>query len=98
MKYLPLFFDLHGQPVLLVGGGGIALRKARMLLRSGAAVSVVAPRIQPELERLLASAHAHSDERSFVPYDLDGKRLVVAATDDRELNARISALCGRFAA
>ena len=93
MKYLPLFFDLREQRVLLVGGGDIALRKARLLTRAGAAIYLVAPRVHPELEALLADAAVHTELRAFVPYDLEGKRLVVAATDDRELNARISALC-----
>lgn len=53
MQYLPLFFDLKGRDVLLVGGGDIALRKARLLSRAGAQLSVVALDILPELHELL---------------------------------------------
>ena len=49
MDYLPLFFNLQGQPCLLVGGGGVALRKARLLIKAGALVKLVAPEIDPEL-------------------------------------------------
>ena len=54
MDYLPLFFKLEGQPVLLVGGGSVALRKATLLTRAGAKVSVVSHEICPELDALLA--------------------------------------------
>jgi uroporphyrin-III C-methyltransferase/precorrin-2 dehydrogenase/sirohydrochlorin ferrochelatase len=93
VKYLPLFFDLHGQSVLLVGGGGIALRKARLLSRAGATIHAVAPRIDANLLALLDDSGGNSEMRSFVTQDLEGKRLVVAATDDGALNARISGLC-----
>ncbi|MGH8035716.1 MAG: precorrin-2 dehydrogenase/sirohydrochlorin ferrochelatase family protein, partial [Lysobacterales bacterium] len=42
MQYFPVFMDLHGQPVVLVGAGSVAERKARMLLKSGAVVRIVA--------------------------------------------------------
>ena len=50
-----MFFDLNGQKVLVVGGGEVALRKVALLLRSGAAVSVVAPEIVPEVMQYAAA-------------------------------------------
>ena len=49
MDYLPLFHKLQGRVVLLVGGGEMALRKARLLLETGATLRVVAPLVSDEL-------------------------------------------------
>ena len=49
MRYFPVFFDLRGQRVLVVGGGEVALRKVSLLERAGAAITVVSPEAVPEL-------------------------------------------------
>ena len=49
MNYFPLFFDLRGQRVLVVGAGAVALRKVQLLERAQAAITVVAPQVAPEL-------------------------------------------------
>lgn len=54
MDYLPLFFNLKNRPVLLIGGGEVGLRKARLLVRAGARLQVVSHEVHPELEELLA--------------------------------------------
>src|ERR1051325_8694810 len=51
-RYYPIFLDLAGKPVLMVGAGKVALRKTKGLLEAGAAVTVVAPRAEPEFARL----------------------------------------------
>lgn len=84
--YFPVFLRLTGQRVLLVGGGEVALRKARLLLRAGAAIEVVARDIHPEL---LASGVRHL-AGEFDPAQLRGARLVIAATDNVELNVRVA--------
>ena len=91
MSYFPLMIQLEKEPVLVVGGGKTALRKVKILLGFGAAVDVVAPRVQPELRELPAGLQ----ERAFQPADLEGKfwRLVVAATDDRAVNRAVSEGC-----
>ncbi|WP_421681504.1 uroporphyrinogen-III C-methyltransferase [Stutzerimonas urumqiensis] len=90
MDYLPLFHDLHDRLVLVVGGGEVALRKARLLLEAGARLRVVAPRIDPELEQLVVSAGGACMARAYEPSDMDGSVLVIAATDNDALNARLS--------
>ncbi len=93
MDYLPLALRLTGQPVLLVGGGQVALRKAHLLERAGACIHLVAPEILPELANLLCTDARHSLlQRVFQTQDLSACRLVVVATDDMELNKSIAHL------
>ncbi|MGB0466504.1 MAG: siroheme synthase CysG [Pontibacterium sp.] len=89
MDYLPLFFKLDQQPVLLVGGGSIALRKASLLTRAGAKVTVIAHEVSDELNRLLAQHEGEVIIGEYHPALLTNKRLVVAATDDQTLNSRV---------
>ncbi len=94
MNYFPVFFDLKGQRVLVVGGGEVALRKVSLLQRSGALITVVAPDIAEELrERAAACAGALTlVARVFEPGDLDGARLVIVATSERIINRWIAQL------
>jgi len=89
MDFLPLFHKLQDRPVLVVGGGEVALRKARLLADAGARLRVVAPQVRDELRELAGPAGTFL--RGYQPEDLQGVVLVIAATDDEPLNARISA-------
>ncbi|MFM5152516.1 siroheme synthase CysG [Aeromonas hydrophila] len=89
MDYLPIFCRLDNKPVLLVGGGEVAERKARLLLDAGAQLSVVAPELDPELAELAANGSIEWLAGEFAPQQLAGKWLVVAATDRREVNALV---------
>lgn len=89
MDFLPVFLRLQGQNALVVGGGQVALRKVQMLLRSGAHVHLVAPDIGPEVRKLLSAAPHALQERGFLDSDLDGVKLVIAATDDTVLNHHV---------
>jgi siroheme synthase-like protein len=77
---------------LIVGGGAVAERKARALLDAEARVRVVAPVISPALRALAAHASPRCTllERPYAASDIADATLVVAATDDREVNARIA--------
>jgi uroporphyrin-III C-methyltransferase/precorrin-2 dehydrogenase/sirohydrochlorin ferrochelatase len=91
MRYFPLFLDLTGKPVLLVGGGEVAARKFALLEDAGARITVVAPALGAGLSaRLAAGAFTHV-ARVFAAADIDGMWLVVAATDDRAVNAAAAA-------
>jgi uroporphyrin-III C-methyltransferase/precorrin-2 dehydrogenase/sirohydrochlorin ferrochelatase len=92
VNYFPVFFDLTAQKVLVVGAGEVALRKVALLMRSGAAVTVVAPEIHPELMRRAAGGLIKLALREFVPEDLAGSRLVIVATSHRALNRWIANL------
>ncbi|BBE51428.1 Siroheme synthase [Ferriphaselus amnicola] len=89
MDFLPIFANVRNKPCLVVGGGEVAKRKAGVLLEAGAQVCVVAPEIDEELAQTpgIEAIHARFD----VPH-LDGMTLVIAATNDREVNKLVSAL------
>lgn len=79
----PLFVDLTGRRCVIVGGGAIAQRRAAVLSRFGAAVTVIAPTWTggvPEVEW---------QARPYAPGDLRGAFLAVAATDDRQVNRQV---------
>jgi precorrin-2 dehydrogenase/sirohydrochlorin ferrochelatase len=84
MRY-PLFLDLTGQPVTVIGAGKVAARKIRSLLNAGARVTVISPRAT----RLPESVHWL--RRRYRGGDLAGARLVVAATDDLRVNQLVCA-------
>ncbi len=93
MDYLPLHINLRGQDCLVVGGGALALRKIELLLRAGAAVSVVAKACCEEVQGLAEGGSVQLTERGYRSADADGRRLVIAATNDAAINAQVYADC-----
>ncbi|AMO56322.1 sirohydrochlorin ferrochelatase [Endozoicomonas montiporae] len=91
MDYLPLFLEVRHRRCLIVGGGDIALRKARLLKSAGAHIRMVAPDILPELSELLAEPHHQLEKRWYKTDDLNDVCLVIAATDDKAINTRVAA-------
>ncbi|WP_344960037.1 siroheme synthase CysG [Zobellella aerophila] len=93
MAHLPLFIKIEQRPCLVVGGGSVAARKVRLLLARGARVTLVSPTLADELQAIqdqftwlaMPFAEAH----------LDGQFLVIAATDDLEVNARVYQLANQ---
>jgi precorrin-2 dehydrogenase/sirohydrochlorin ferrochelatase len=77
--------DLDGAPCLVVGGGVVATRRALRLLESGAVVTVIAPDATEQLRRADLTHHA----RFYEDGEAASYRLVVAATDDADVNARV---------
>ena len=90
MTLYPLMANLKNRPVLIVGGGGVATRKVRALLETGARVRIVSKRLSPELAALDADGIISAFTRAYVPEDLSDCALVFAATDDPRLNDEIS--------
>lgn len=91
MDYFPLFVDLHDQPCLIVGGGEVAARKADMLLQAGALVTVVAPELGSTLRDAVEHGRVAHVPARFESPQLDGQRLVIAATNDSETNRAVAA-------
>lgn len=92
MDYLPVFMNIRGQRCLLVGAGEVASRKAALLVRTGATLIVVAPWISDAVRELVNQHGGELHERGFADHDLDDVVLAVAATDDDEVNRRVSLL------
>jgi precorrin-2 dehydrogenase/sirohydrochlorin ferrochelatase len=87
----PLVLDGARIRALVVGGGIVAHRKAAALLESGATLRVVAPSLSPEMRLLVDHPRVTVSEREYDTGDIADATLVVAATDRREVNARVAA-------
>ncbi|HEY2524273.1 MAG TPA: siroheme synthase CysG [Candidatus Binataceae bacterium] len=96
MDWFPIFLALGDAPALVVGGGAVALRKARQLLEAGCRVGVVAPRCDPEFQPLFSAGRVRWHAAGFEPEMVAGYRLVIAATDDPGLNRLVAASANRF--
>lgn len=90
MDYFPVFLRLKQRPCLVVGAGEVGARKAMALLDAGAHVRVVAPEACAELAATAAAGKLTWERRGYAASDLRGAALVIAATEDRALNARVS--------
>lgn len=90
VRYYPIFLDVTGRPVLLVGGGRVALEKLGKLLDAGADVTVVAPELIPGVRTFIDRGRARWIERSFAPGDTAGAFLVMVATDDGAVNRQVA--------
>ena len=91
MNTFPLFFKLEGRKVLIVGGGDVALRKADLLSRAGAAITVLAPSISAEIQALLSDSKHQLIYENYSKTYMTGARVIIAATDDEILNHQLHA-------
>jgi siroheme synthase-like protein len=87
--YYPLMLKVKGEPCLVVGGGSVALQKARSLRKAGARVTVVSPAFSPAFGKL----DVRRLRRKFRAADVRGQVLVIAGTDSREVNRAVSRAC-----
>jgi precorrin-2 dehydrogenase/sirohydrochlorin ferrochelatase len=90
MRYYPLCLDVKDRNCLVVGGGGVGTRKVETLLDCGALVTVVSLEFSARLEALAAKGRVRLERRVYRSEDLEGKFLVIGATDEQALNRRIS--------
>jgi siroheme synthase-like protein len=81
--------SLRDRPVLVVGGGAVALRKVEGLIEAGARVTVVAPQVVPAIDELARRSLLKVERRPYAHGDVAGFALVFAATDDRGTNGRV---------
>lgn len=82
----PVNLRLSGRRCAIVGGGHIALRRAKALLAAGAVVTVVAPKALPEIVDLSREGKLHWIPEAFTASHIVGMFLVVCATDDEAVN------------
>ncbi len=91
MDLLPIFVNIKGRFCLVVGGGEVAARKVALLREADAQVTVVAPKLCHSLRESLERKEISFRQRPFSAADLEGCYLAVAATDDGEVNAQVTA-------
>ena len=85
--FYPVFIELSGKDVLVVGGGPVAERKVDSLLEAGARVTLVSP----DATDRLASSNVTWKRRMFQESDLNGMTIVVSATDNPEVQKEVAA-------
>jgi precorrin-2 dehydrogenase/sirohydrochlorin ferrochelatase len=89
MGFIPIFLQVENRPCLVVGGGPVAARKIHPLLDAGARVTVISPRVTPDMARLGRSERVCLLPRPYRSGDMRGFDLVYAATSDRRLQRRL---------
>jgi precorrin-2 dehydrogenase/sirohydrochlorin ferrochelatase len=90
MRYYPVFLDIAGKPVVVIGGGNIAYQKMANLVKAGAEVTVVSPDLNKEMAALKAAGKFRHLERDYEPGDLEGYAIAFVATDDRSVNSTVA--------
>ncbi|KPK02904.1 MAG: hypothetical protein AMK71_00745 [Nitrospira bacterium SG8_35_4] len=91
MKYYPAFIDLHEREAVVVGGGNVAERKVRALIRAGASVKVISPHLTENLTKLKRKGLLKHIRRNYRRGDLRGAFIVIAGTSSVLTNERIAA-------
>jgi precorrin-2 dehydrogenase/sirohydrochlorin ferrochelatase len=92
-SYYPIFLDLEGRRVVVVGGGGVSARKVEAMIKFGARVTVIAPTCTEEISRWADEGRLTLARRTYESTDLDAATLVIASTNAPEVNAQIAADC-----
>lgn len=88
--YFPLFLDISKKRVLVVGGGRVAERKVRTLLKFKAKIKVISPEVTKGLERIKDKGLIELERKNYEENDLLGVDLVISATNNRMLNKKVS--------
>lgn len=91
MAYFPFFIELKHKKCYIIGGGAIAYRKAEAMLEYEADVTVISPMICEEI--LLLGNNLHIIPRTYNEKDIEDAFMVIAATDNPEVNSAISKVC-----
>ncbi len=87
----PVFLKISGKPCVIVGGGNVAYRKVNELLSEGAAVTVVAEKSIAEIVDMSEKGLLILRTKRFEPSDVENAYLVFAATNDKDINAQVTA-------
>ncbi len=90
MGFIPIFLQIEGRRCLVVGGGEVAARKIAPLLEAGASVTVITPEVSSGISELAQAGCLSLVLRHYCTGDMQGFQLVYAATDDRDLQRRLS--------
>lgn len=90
MQALPIFFNIQNRPCVVIGGGDVATRKVTMLLKASAAITLYSPEICHELQAMVDDEKIVYVNAHFLPRQLHGACMVIAATDDEHVNIAVS--------
>jgi len=93
--YYPIFLDIEGRAVVIIGGGNVCARKAETMMNYGARVTVVSPEFTEEIEGWAEAGALEIRRKRYEEGDLDGANIVIASTDDQAINEQIAADCRR---
>jgi len=89
MPLFPLFIDLNGKKCVVIGGGAVAARKVRALLRFGARLTVVSPEVAPGIAECEKEGRVTHIKREYADGDLEGAVVAIAASSDAGVNAEV---------
>lgn len=92
-RYFPMFVDLTGEKIVVIGGGRIAQRRVETLLLFAADILVVAPSVTEELEKFSEEGKIQWRNEVYEPCCIQGARMVLAATNDPLCNVRVAEDC-----
>ena len=90
MAGYPIQLEIENMPCLVVGGGSVALRKVKSLVKAGARVTVISPALTDGLAELAETGSIRHIARGYEACDADGYDLVICATDDVGINRQVA--------
>lgn len=96
MGYISFNLQLQDKPIVIIGGGSVAQRKTATILPAGSRLTVISPTLTYELQQLRDNGAISHIQREYRPGDLGGAFIVIAATNDREVNRAVAAEAGRL--
>jgi precorrin-2 dehydrogenase len=91
--YYPIYLDIEGRSVVIIGGGNVCARKAETMMKYGARVTVVSPELTDEIEQWAREGCLALSRKKYDESDLDGANIVIASTDDEAINTQIATDC-----
>ena len=91
--YFPMFVDISEIKIIVVGGGNIASRRIAALVMFASDITVIAPEVTNQIKELEASGKVRCICRAYQEGDLADADMVLAATDNRDVNTKVAADC-----
>jgi siroheme synthase-like protein len=91
--YYPIYLDIEGRNVVIIGGGNVCARKAETMMKYGARVTVVSPEMTDEIEQWAREGCLAIRRKEYDASDLDDANIVIASTDHQSVNEQIAADC-----
>jgi precorrin-2 dehydrogenase / sirohydrochlorin ferrochelatase len=91
--YYPIYLDIEGRNVIIIGGGNVCARKAETMMNYGANVTVVSPELTEEIEQWAREGRLEVRRKTYEQGDLDGANIVIASTDHQSVNEQVAADC-----